>query len=280
MNAHDDTNPPNASSLEPDILAADQQFQNFSVPPLELNTSFTGQDESLDYKTLESDRLDVYLEPSFTHSDSSSDVERLRQPERKDSFYESDEDVRTPKKSPRMRKAVLETDVETPPTYEHAITPDSIEMTMATPAFSSPSHLPSDSVKPERDPKYENLIGEPVASDASLLVSTSPTSLTAEPHHQHPHPHQHHHQQTEPTLESEPVVVTSSALPLPSYTEAINSMEEYTTPEVTPRGESPAAPSPEDGQSSSAPLAKLESTDSDSDQVNSYSPFSFKKRRV
>ena len=170
---------------------------------------------------------------------------------RKDSFYESDEELKTPRKpTPRSKKTGGSDDEPSPPAYDSAIsTADSFlakssPLTVSANMVSRTSPSPSTQSSSTTSPR---VIGSSPPSPPQVLKNLSSENLTST------------------------VVVTSSAMPLPSYDEATCAISEAMT-----RGniEVDEHLTPDVSQAvSQAPIAKLDTTDSDSDQVPYLLPF-------
>ena len=138
---------------------------------------------------------------------------------RQDSFYESDEDSRTPRSRRKSPGSHVKPDVERPPGYESAIG--------------------SEEASPSREVESNHIRHHQERSPSPSPVQGSSSST--------PSPPERVKQQ-----EMRTTVVTNSDQPLPSYEEALSAMTEPTTASAAP----------------AAPIAKLDSTGSDSEQVN------------
>ncbi|KAH9499819.1 hypothetical protein Btru_076712 [Bulinus truncatus] len=154
-----------------------------------------------DSKSLTSD---VALSSPETSSVSSSDSDQSKSMRRRDSFYESDEDARTPRRTAQNKSQ----DLEQPPGYE---------------SVSSIYNKLMDEVKVKVTNRSRP---DDVATDKFTLVSSSGVAQTKENHH---------------------------AMLLPSYEEALKVNVETSRVDVK--------------KDASAPIAKQDSTDSDSDQL-------------
>ena len=176
---------------------------------------------------------------------------------RRDSFYESDEEQKTPRRSsPRKKKSHNE---PSPPTYDSAVsvspaTPLSVAMVVAADnrllSAASSSASPSSST-------YSSAAASPRQTE--LLPLSSPRQT----------------ENRSPVM-GDLVLVTTSAEALPSYKEVISSVATQPVDNVTVDESTDAAEEKEDLMNeimqslSHAPIARLDTTDSDSDQVRLY----------
>lgn len=112
---------------------------------------------SLDRKSLDSDQSAVSLEHSFVLSDSSSDAKQDMR--RKDSFYESDDDEKVPKKvSPRKALSkFVNIDIDKPPAYESAISQTEAVVVSDRPLRAPAIVKPPRAGKPKKDQKIANV---------------------------------------------------------------------------------------------------------------------------
>ena len=174
--------------------------------------SVGGSDTAATSPVSQSDTSSGSLDRSAGSSKISGGATRAAGPvgvRRQDSFYESDEDARTPHSRRKSPGSHVKPDVERPPGYESAIA--------------------SEEASPIKEQK--NHISE-VSPPSPAPPSDRPEELKQS--------------------EMRTAVVNTCAQPLPSYEEALSAMTEPTLTSVA----------------SAAPIAKLDSTGSDSEQVN------------
>lgn len=188
-------------------------------------------DDAYDHKSLGSDPMSVSLEQSFPTSDSSSDLDRSKGLKRKDSFYESDEELKIPKKvSPRKSG----NNIEKPPGYDAVIA--SIPNSSSTEQREDAAPM----VKPPRQPRPSLNKNVPPADQQLQVTEMITTQSSAPPTH---------------TIFGASVTSSSAAL-VPSYEQALKSELDAATPDLVVTITKKAAP-----------IAKPDSTESDSEQV-------------
>lgn len=255
-------------ALESEIAQAeDHPAYASSLDEVNQGVAFDYAADSMDRRFFGSGQSGASQGLAFAYSDSSSDAELSRlDTRRKDSFYESDEDVRAPKKVSPLR---VETVAETPLGYGLSRPPE-LERAPRVAAVVKPPRAG----KPKKDKMIDGL------SDVSAVIKADVAieSPTVEPYGRYESLAEDGGRFASVTAEA----VRNEAGPTLSFTKA---PPEVAGPEESEAEEAaPPAPPPRDRLAESvteevtlsaflsqgAPIAKLDSAEFESDQVFSH----------